>query len=140
MTDLETSNEQEMNTCTVAVMEISAELKKFEAFQSELLAQLRAQSELKSAEEIQEMAAAVAKECEEIGMAVYNLVAAFKKASEDGLSVTDIPEIAMVTVQELFKAINGFQKIPGEFSADFSGALMAILKPILEAIKLLLKK
>ncbi len=80
-----------------------------------------------------------AKECEDIGMAVYNMIAAFKKAKEDGLSAGDVPELAMAAVQEVYKAVIGIQKVPGEFKEDFGVAMMAILKPILDAIKLLMK-
>lgn len=115
-------------------MEVVAKIDEFE----KKCAEFCAPAMLHDDAEAQEMA--VAKECEEIGMALYNLIAAFKKAKEDGLDVGDVPELAIVAVQELYKAIMGIQRVPVEMKENFPVAIMAIVKPVLEAVKLLLKK
>ena len=81
-----------------------------------------------------------APESADVGLAFYKMVEAFVEAKKDGLGVGDIPELAMAAVQNLYKAIQGAEKIPGEFKADFGVAMMSIIKPILDAVKLLMKK
>jgi hypothetical protein len=81
-----------------------------------------------------------APESADVGLAFYKMVEAFVEAKKDGLGVGDIPELAMAAVQNLYKAIQGAEKIPGEFKADFGVAMLSIIKPILDAVKLLMKK
>lgn len=82
----------------------------------------------------------VPKETYEIGEALSSMVSATAKALEDGWQPgQDIPAILVSPVSKLGAALDGIQKVPGEFIEAPVRSVMGIIAPIAKSSEELLK-
>jgi len=83
----------------------------------------------------------VTKETNEIGEAVKGVIKAYKEATADGWQVgQDVPAILMASYGKLTTAIDGADKVGGEFKGEPIKAAMGALIPLSEGIELLMEK
>lgn len=82
----------------------------------------------------------VTKETHEIGVAVKNVMSNFIEAKKDGWQPgTDIPAVLMGSYQDLLTAIDGADKVGGEFKGEPMKAAMGALLPLAEGVELLME-
>lgn len=91
--------------------------------------------------EIVKVETEVTKEVHELGLAVKGVIKAYKDATADGWqSGTDIPAILMASFQKLSVAIEGVEKVGGEFKEEPLKAALGVLLPVAEGIEMLIRK
>jgi hypothetical protein len=78
----------------------------------------------------------VAKEAHDIGVAVAKILLTANAALSDGFQAgADIPTVLMGSYKELTDAIEGSEKVIGEFKNSPTEAASGLLLPILEAVQ-----
>jgi len=83
----------------------------------------------------------VTKEVHEIGVAIREVIKAYKLATIDGFQVgQDVPAILMASYGELTKAIAGVDLADDEAKAEPLKAALGALIPLAEGVELLMEK
>lgn len=83
----------------------------------------------------------VAKEANEIGVAIAKILVVSNSALEDGFQAgQDIPTVLMGSYAELTKAIEGSEKVLAEFKKAPVESASGLVMPILEAVQAIRKK
>lgn len=83
----------------------------------------------------------VTKEVHELGLAVKNVISAYKESQKDGFQVgQDVPAILMASYASLTKAIEGIDQADDEFKAEPVKAAMGALIPLSEGVEMLMEK
>lgn len=83
----------------------------------------------------------VAKEANEIGVAIAKILIVSNSALEDGFQAgQDIPTVLMGSYKELTDAIEGSEKVLKEFKSNPVESASGLVMPILEAVQAIRKK
>jgi len=83
----------------------------------------------------------VAKEANEIGVAIAKILTVSNSALEDGFQAgQDIPTVLMGSYKELTDAIEGSEKVLAEFKKAPVESASGLVMPILEAVQAIRKK
>ncbi|MBF32018.1 MAG: hypothetical protein CL529_12705 [Aequorivita sp.] len=83
----------------------------------------------------------VAKEANEIGVAIAKILVTSNSALEDGFQAgQDIPTVLMGSYKELTDAIEGSEKVLKEFKSNPVESASGLVMPILEAVQAIRKK
>ena len=83
----------------------------------------------------------VTKEVYELGLALKGMVEATKTALDDGFQAgTDLPAIVLSSVGNLTTAVQGIEKVGDEFKNAPVEAVLGALLPVVDAVKVFVKK